>query len=304
MPDVVAVTGATGFIGKHILASLIASGLRVRALSRQNRPSNSEIQWITGDLADQKALNDLVKGADIVIHCAGLVRGNNYEVFEQTNVTGTENLIQALHDQNLVPKLILISSLAAREPNLSWYARSKAKAEQVLIRSAQNINWTILRPTAVYGPADKELAPLFKATKSGILPIIGSAESKFGLIYVEDLVQAILLCISSTNVSGKTYELDDGTTGGYDPYIIKQIAEQVWGHKVRIISVPVLLISIIARMNLVLSQYLHYLPMLTPGKVRELNHHDWVCNIGRFVNDTGWRPKTLLKDGLEKAILS
>ncbi len=304
MPDVVAVTGATGFIGTHLVTALTGMGYHVKALSRQYRARIEGTEWIKGDLADKAALIHLVKNVDVVIHCAGLVRGNSYGVFKDANVEGTKNLVHAIEQQGHAPRLIFISSLAAREPHLSWYAKSKYQAEQVFASASGQLNWSIIRPTAVYGPGDKELSPLFKATKAGILPITGNAESKFGLIYVADLVQAIILCITSPNVIKKIYELDDGTPGGYDRYKIKQIAEQVWGHKVRIIPAPILLMKGIAKINLFLSEMFNYLPMLTPGKVRELNHHDWVCNNVHFIEDTGWRPKTRLKEGLEKAILS
>ncbi len=304
MPDVVAVTGATGFIGNHIIAALTGAGCHVKALSRNQRPSTEFVEWITGDLEDRQALAKLVNGTDVVIHCAGLVRGNSYEVFARTNVTGTENLIDIVEQQERAPRFVLISSLAAREPHLSWYAMSKYQAEQVLATRKSRLNWSIIRPTAVYGPGDKELTPLFKATKLGLLPITGAADSKFGLIYVTDLANAIFLCCTSLNVNRKIYELDDGTPGGYDREKIKELAEQIWGHKVRIISAPTALVNGIARINLLLSGVFGYLPMLIPGKVRELNHHDWVCNNAHFVKDTGWQPKTLLKEGLEKAILS
>ncbi|NNE38330.1 MAG: NAD(P)-dependent oxidoreductase [Gammaproteobacteria bacterium] len=304
MTGVVAVTGATGFIGNHLVTTLTGMGYHVKALSRKYRDRAVDAECIKVDLADNAALAQLVSDTDTVIHCAGMVRGNGYKVFEDANVTGTANLIRAIDDQDKTPRLIFISSLAAREPHLSWYAMSKYQAEQLLVSANDHLDWSIIRPTAVYGPGDKELSPLFKATKFGLLPITGSADSRLGLIYVEDLVQAIILCIKSPDVTRKVYELDDGTPGGYDRYKIKKIAEQVWGHKVRIISAPILLAKGIAQINLFLSGILNYLPMLTPGKVRELNHHDWVCNIVHFVNDTGWQPKTLLKDGLEKAILS
>lgn len=304
MSDVVAVTGATGFIGHHLVNVLARNNFKIKALTRKPQSTIGTIEWISGDLLNPDSLDELVRDADFIIHCAGQVRGNNYQGFESANVAGTENLIHAIEKQNQYPRFLMISSLAAREAHLSWYAKSKYQGEQALVRSSGKFKWSILRPTAVYGPGDKELMPLFKATKKGLLPMIGTPESRFGLIYVEDLVEAIQCWIGSESADGKIYELDDGSPGGYDQYKLKEIASQVWGNKVRIISVPVMLVNGIANVNLHLSRILDYLPMLTPGKVRELTHHDWVCTNSYFTDDTGWLPKTMLKDGLEKAILS
>jgi len=304
MSDVVAVTGATGFIGRHLLDSLTHNNFKIKALTRKPQTTIGTIEWITGDLLNTDSLEELVRDADFIIHCAGQVRGNNYPGFETTNVVGTENLIQVIEKQNQSPRFLMISSLAAREPHLSWYAKSKYQSEQVLVKSRGNFKWSILRPTAVYGPGDKELMPLFKATTKGLLPMINTPESKFGLIYVDDLILAINNWIESKNVDGKIYELDDGSPGGYDQFKLKKIASHVWGKKVRIIPIPVMLVNGIANINLHLSRILDYLPMLTPGKVRELTHHDWVSTNSHFTDDTGWQPKTMLKDGLEKAILS
>ena len=168
----VAVTGATGFIGHVLVQSLIKDGWKVRALTRTPRVNDESTQWIPGDLDDPIALQSLVKGVSAVVHCAGLVRGSSLKEFTHTNVEGTSNLVRISVQQNPPPRFLLISSLAAREPNLSWYANSKYMAEQLVADSSGVMPWTVFRPTAVYGPGDKELSPLFRATRYGILPMI------------------------------------------------------------------------------------------------------------------------------------
>jgi nucleoside-diphosphate-sugar epimerase len=303
MPGVVAVTGATGFIGQALVQALLKNKWKVRALARQTQTEINGLQWVIGDLENKKSLTDLVANVDVIIHCAGQVRGNTFSRFLKTNAHGTENLLNAASLQNKHPRLLLISSLAAREPELSWYAQSKFQGEQVLKSLGNELDWTIIRPTAVYGPGDKELSPLFKLTKIGLLPMTGASSSKFGLIYIDDLVQAICDCVSSDLSHHKTYELDDGTSGGYDSYRIKTIACQVWGHPVYIVRVPLFLIQCLANINLVLSRIFNYLPMLTPGKVRELKHHDWVCDNRPIIEDTGWQPTVSLHEGLSKTVL-
>ena len=125
MPESVAVTGATGFIGGALVRALIKEGWNVRALTRRPRPDDESMQWIEGDLDNPDALRNLVKDVSAVVHCAGQVRGKSLEDFVHTNVEGTANLVRASMQQNLPPRFLFISSLAARQPELSWYATSK-----------------------------------------------------------------------------------------------------------------------------------------------------------------------------------
>jgi nucleoside-diphosphate-sugar epimerase len=302
MPGVVAVTGATGFIGQRIVQALLGNNWQVRALTRTPQQDMVNLQWVIGDLENKIALNELVDGVDVIVHCAGQVRGNYLKQFIQTNVKGTENLIKTTLLQNKQPRFLLISSLAAREPELSWYARSKYQGEQILISLAKELKWSIFRPTAVYGPGDRELSPLLHLTKIRLLPMSGRPDSKFGLIYVDDLVQATIDWINTDVTYQKIYELDDGTRGGYDRYSLKTISSEVWGHPVFIVSVPALLIQCLSHINLAISRIFNYLPMLTPGKVRELMHHDWVCDNHSLIEDTAWHPKIQLDKGLGKSV--
>jgi len=303
MSAIVAVTGATGFIGRNLIEKLVKDGRQVRALTRNTRPDTENVRWITGTLDDTVALNRLVSGAGAVIHCAGRVRGRSLQDFLDTNLDGTANMVRAAVLQDPQPRFLLISSLAAREPGLSWYAESKQHAEQYLIGHAGSMRWTIYRPTAVYGPGDKELAPLLKATRLGILPLTGSQSARFGLIYVADLVAAITAWLDLENVIQGVYELDDGTPGGYDHERVKVIASQVWKHPVYSLPVPVAMIQLIATINLCLARLLNYSPMLTPGKVRELRHPDWVCDISRLTAILGWKPSQRLQDTLKQTVI-
>ena len=302
MSACVAVTGATGFIGKNLIQRLAGAGWTVRALTRTTKPDSKNLHWITGTLEDTAALNDLVTTADYIIHCAGRVRGSSSAEFLKTNRDGTANLLAAVQQSAPDARFLLVSSLAAREPHLSWYANSKFQAEQYLSSHAGRIRWTIFRPTAVYGPGDREMAPLFRATRLGLLPLTGSRDARFGLIYVDDLVEAILSWMKASGPVTGIYELDDGTPGGYDHEAVKRIASQVWKRSVRSLPVPVSMIRAVARVNLALAGLLHYSPMLTPGKVRELQHPDWVCDTDKLMKVTDWRPTKRLQDALPMAL--
>lgn len=309
MHQVVAVTGATGFIGQNLLDALIQDGWSVKALVRKrpSRGNHENIKWFLGDLDNRAALLELVAGASAVIHCAGTVRGNSPEAFYHVNAIGTENLLQAVASVNLNPRFLLISSLAAREPALSWYAESKSKAEQITLHHVYDtgIPYAIFRPSAVYGPGDKELLPVFQASRYGIVPIIGNSENRFGLLHVSDLVKLICYWLNNKNFTNGIYEIDDATPGGYSYQAVAEIAQQIFHRPVKCIKLPGKLIHLIASMNLWLSKLLNYSPMLTPGKFRELQHPNWVCDMNVFKQKgINWFPHTSLREALPYLIKS
>lgn len=304
MSKIVAVTGATGFIGNVLIQKLIQSGWVVRALTRTNRSSNSEfIQWIRGDLDDLTALHHLVDDVAFVIHCAATVRGSSFQEFAHINIDGTKNVLHAITGQKQSPRFLLISSLAARQPELSWYARSKYLSEQKLIEYSEQLQWAIFRPTAVYGPGDKELKPLFQAMHRGLFPAFGKINNRFGLIHVYDLVAAIQAWLASDKAISGIFELDDGLPGGYSYQSLAALAQQTWKHPVHCVAIPDLLIRSIALSNLWFARLFHYSPMLTPGKVNELQHHDWVCDNTPLIHALpAWQPGIHLQDVLSEVI--
>ena len=176
MEYVIALTGATGFIGNRIARRLVADGCKLQALTRttsdRSRLSGLNIHWVEGALEDLDSLKRLVNGVDAVIHCAGAVRGATQAHFDRLNVDGAARLVQAVSEQHPVPRFLLISSLAAREPEISPYASSKRQGEVVLAAKSGQIPWTVLRPPAVYGPGDREMLPLMQWMLRGIAFIL------------------------------------------------------------------------------------------------------------------------------------
>jgi nucleoside-diphosphate-sugar epimerase len=131
----------------------------------------------------------------------------------------------------------------------------------------------------------------------------GSGTARFGLLHVDDLVAAMLSWLDSKTPPPGVYELDDGTPGGYDLRAVATIASQVWKRRVYTLTIPAPLFRLLAGINLELSRLFRYSPMLTPGKVRELLHHDWVCDNLPLTRALGWRPTRRLLDALPTAVL-
>jgi nucleoside-diphosphate-sugar epimerase len=200
---IVAVTGATGFIGRHLVASLAARGIIVRAIVRPGSPSEppGAVTLVSAPL-EEAALADAFAGADAVVHLAGVVSALSPAVFSAVNVAGTRAVAEAA--RRVSAHLVHISSLAAAGPAPSWaprweddpttpltpYGRSKLEGERI-VQTTAGLSWTILRPGVVYGPGDRAMLPLFRLASRGVLPLVGRRDAGYTFIHVHDMVYTI-----------------------------------------------------------------------------------------------------------------
>lgn len=299
MNKTVAVTGGTGFIGKHIIDNLLSHGWNVRALTRTRRHDpRSNITWISGKLEDPNSLAKFIDGAHYVVHCAGQVRGHNEDIFTQCNVTGSLHVMQAAKENGKCERFLFISSLAARHPELSWYANSKHIAEQLLTDMASGISLGIFRPTAVYGPGDKELSPLFSWMLRGFLLRLSSFETRLSLLHVSDLAEAVSQWLMVEDPQTHPYELCDGISEGYDWKRIREIGAAVRNGSVQLIGVPLPLLKFIASISPLASSLVGKEPMLTRSKIRELTHLDWSASNKTLSEHINWSPRIDLEYAL------
>lgn len=297
----IAVSGASGFIGRALVSKLLAQDYAVRAMTRRDtvatelRAEGATV--IRGGLGDAETLSELVDGADAVIHCAGATRGACYADFEAPNVAGTRALLTALSGTSI--PLLAISSLAAARPELSNYARSKDAMERVLAAETER-TVTVLRPPPVYGPGDRQLAPLFAALAWGIAPIPVAPSARVSLLYVDDLVSAILAWLADDARVAGTFDLHDGTPGGYSWEDIVATVEWARGARIRRIRLPGRGLDASAWLSQSLGRVLGFAPMLTPGKLRELRHPDWVCDNHDLCRALDWQPAVDLAAGFAR----
>ncbi len=220
--------------------------------------------------------------------------------FELINSEGVARLVKAATEQCPPPRFLLISSLAAREPNLSHYASSKRKGEEALAAISDKLAWSVFRPSAVYGPGDRELLPLFEWMSKGIAPIIGSDENRFSLLHVRDLAEAIISWLHHRTRPRGLYELHDGHAGGYSWKEVIHIVSQINRKPIRSVKIPVFFLRFLASLNLTAARVFGSAPMLTPGKIRELIHANWVADNTALMRDTKWAPKVALEEGLRQ----
>jgi 2-alkyl-3-oxoalkanoate reductase len=164
--------------------------------------------------------------------------------------------------------------------------------------------WSALRPPAVYGPGDREMRPLFQAMQRGIAPVLGRPEARFSLLYVEDLAGAVGHIVDRPRWETGTFEIHDGRAGGYSWREVIDTFARVAGRPVRPLRIPAALLKVAAAANQALARLMGYRPMLTPGKIRELTHPDWVCHDAPLRKATEWRPSVVLEDGLRFTLAS
>jgi nucleoside-diphosphate-sugar epimerase len=267
----IAITGGTGFLGKHVVAQLIAAGHKVRSLQRKATAPVENLVQISGDLFSQTALDQLCSGADVVLHMAGAISAVSSQAFFDTNAQGTANVVQAAESQS-VQRLIYVSTLAARQPQISAYAASKERGEQYVLKA--KCETLILRPAAVFGEGDLATLPLLKALMSAIAIIPGRRDARFSMIHVSDLA-AICEQAVSNNVTGLR-EIDDGA-GGYGwPDLIGEV-QQLYDCPKHVFYLPCFLAFGIGAAGDCWARLTGRPQMISLAKMRELYFPNWVA---------------------------
>jgi len=224
---------------------------------------------VVGDLGNEAALARLCKGADVVIHNAGLVKARNRAAFDAVNVEGARRVALAAAK---APHVIFVSSLTAREPHLSHYSASKRAGEQAMAELLGE-RLTIARPCAIYGPGDRELLPVFQAAAvSPVLPLL-SGTARVAMIHVEDAARQIS-ALAAARPSGRPVVLCDARLDGYSWRELMAAAARACDRTPRFAPVPKALIHVIGITN-DFTLLLGATPMLTSAKARELLHPDW-----------------------------
>jgi nucleoside-diphosphate-sugar epimerase len=308
------VTGGTGFIGSHLTEALLRKGVQVRCLLRKT----SDLKWLKGlplefvhgDCNDKASLEKAVRGVDWVFHLAGVTKAIKEETYFEVNGLGSENLIHACLENNpRLQKFIYISSQAAAGPSrngcnkreidtcepVSFYGRSKRVGEESVLAHAQEIPVLILRPSAVYGPRDKDLFALFRCLSRRIKLCPVDPDQHFSLCYVEDIVRGILLAVETRTKSGEILFLSDG-----NDYRMKEIGDvvaQAMGIRAFPIPVPKRMLLGIARFSEYLSKVVGRPLLLNKDKAEEMIQKNWVCDITNAKALLGFEPRVSLSEG-------
>lgn len=280
---IVALTGSTGFVGQALLDAAARQGIEMRALTRRPQESRDGVSWVEGSLADPGSLEALCSGANAIIHVAALTNAVDIDDFARANVDGTCTVLDAATTAGC-SRFVFVSSLSAREPGLSFYGQSKARAEAFVETSG--LDWTTVRPPAVYGPRDKDMFELFRAAKYGIVPV--PPRGRTSLIHVDDLAECLLSLAPEGMASGATLEPDDGREGGYEHGEMARMIGEAVGKRVFAPHLPANLLKLAARGDRL---FRGDRAKLTPDRVGYMIHPDWVCHPDRAVPEAIWKPR-------------
>jgi len=274
--SLIAVTGATGFVGGHLIDALLEAGWSVRALTRRPQPPREGVEWIPGALEQRESLDRLVEGVDAVIHAAALIKALSATDFQRANAGGTAALADAVLRAGRDARMVYISSLAARQPHLSAYAASKRAGEEALAVSLPEAQWTIVRAPAVYGPGDAEILKLLAAARRGTLPAPGSPDNRVSLIYGPDLARILAATTADAATTGVTLEPDDGAPRGYSYAELAEHLAETLNRPVTAKRLPATALLTAGGISGSWAQLTRRPAILTIGKARELLHPDWV----------------------------
>ena len=285
-----AITGGTGFVGSRLLEVAVEQGHQISALTRRLQQPRPNIAWVQGSIEDRTALDRLAAGADAIIHVAGVISGRRESDFDPCNVEGTRAMLAAAQATG-AKRFVHVSSLAAREPELSLYGGSKARSEQIVAGSS--LDYAIVRPPAVYGPGDKETLELFKMASFGLVMLPPSG--RLSLIHVDDLVGLLLRLAAPDTPPNLIIEPDDGRPGGWSHKEFAHALGEAVGKNVRTFSVPRTLLRLAARAD---ESVRRGKAKLTRDRASYFSHPDWVADPRRAAPAALWRPHIATPFGL------
>lgn len=304
------VTGATGFIGSHLTEALIRRGYDVTCLIRESSNTrwieHLDIEYIFCDLADTDMYADALPKFDSVFHVAGLTKASSEKDFFTANAENTNKLLRALDAHNTrLTRFVFLSSLAAVGPSsngtplredsiplpVSSYGKSKLEGEKAVLAYRDIMPVTILRPPAVYGPRDTDFYVLFRSLKRGIFPYWGKCY--YSLLYVDDLIQGIILSAEKREAEGEIFFLSDGKSYTNDD-IAREIS-RILNKKPLKLRLPRSLMPFLASMV----QKIDKKGIINTDRIQDFRFSHWTCDFSKAKAVLGFTPRLTLQEGMQ-----
>ncbi len=304
------VTGATGFIGSYLAEALLKRGYEVTCIARSTSNlrwiEHLDLQYISCDLADIDSCAGQVRDFDYIFHLAGRTKATTEREFFSANAVCTDKLARIAAERNPgLRRFVYISSLAAAGPSndgvplkedcepkpVSFYGKSKLEGERAVLGYRGDMPVTVLRPSAVYGPRDADFLVMFRMVKRGVFPYWG--EGLYSMLYVEDLVHAIILSAEKKEAENKTFFLSDEmvyTSGD----IVGAISAALETKPLKI-RLPLSLVPFVACVG----EKINKKSIINSDKARELRFSNWTCDVGKARSELGFSSKTTLMEGVK-----
>jgi nucleoside-diphosphate-sugar epimerase len=313
----VLVTGANGFVGSHLTEALLARGYRVRCMVRRTSDltfiQHLPVEWAYADLCDAESLHAACQEADIVCHCAALTGALDQETFLRVNAQGTEALAQAAMTANPnLHRFLYISSQSAAGPcngaddyrdesrppqPLNWYSKSKLAGEQALLSMGDRLPLTIIRPSAVFGPRDRDFFAYYALVKWHLQLQLGRADRCYSFIYVRDLVELIVLALENGTALGQTY-FGAGPTHTYAE--LSETIAQAMGKRVLRITLPEAILTPIALGAKVQERLTGRPALLNEQRVRDVREPYWLCSGEKARRELGFEARYTLETAIQE----
>jgi dihydroflavonol-4-reductase len=305
------VTGATGFVGSHLVEALRRGGIEVTALARSPKRvaelSAQGMRVVHGDLHATASLDDAVSGQDVIYHVAGVVAARSEAEFLWANRDGTRNVLSAAVRQGR-PRFVLVSSLAAGGPAtrgaplngsepprpVTAYGRSKLAAEEVV--RASGLPWSIVRPPIVYGPRDREVLKVFRLARLGVAPVFGDGSQELSAIHAGDLAAALIAAGKSTATLGRTYNACHPEV--FTSAELGRAIGATMGRSVGTLRIPPVLGRFLLTLTETSARLTGQTTILTTDKAHEFFQPAWTGDPTPLIRDSGWRPRYDLRTGL------
>ncbi|MDQ3021237.1 MAG: NAD-dependent epimerase/dehydratase family protein [Bacteroidota bacterium] len=313
------VTGATGFVGSHLVDKLLKKNYEVYCLKRKTSSTKwldgKNIKYVEGDLFSNEALEEAIKEMDYVFHVAGVVKAKTKEGFYHGNYESTKNLLEITYKVNPnIRKFIFISSLAACGPAktekpvdedtvpdpITTYGVTKLKAEEEVQKYKDKFPVTIIRPPAVYGPRDTEILIYFKTFSRGLNSVIGFDAKYLSLVYVEDLADGIMLAAEKDISSGKKYFMCFDKAYDWDE--IGSLTSKLLGKKAIKIRLPHSVVYSFGYLAELFSTFSSKPATLNREKCKDITQLRWICSNEKAKKELGFEPKYTLEESFKKTI--
>ncbi len=321
MSEKVLVTGSTGFIGKRVVDRLRREGVAVRVLLRPESgvaEPVAGIETVRAGYGDAAGLEHAVAGVDRIIHLAGVTRAPDEAGFLAGNVQPVESLLRAVRSVNpSLRRFLLVSSQAAAGPAaspergvresdpprpVSVYGRSKLLGEEAAVRHAGPVPVTIVRPSAVYGPGDRDILEVFRMLQKGVLVSAGSGRrQRFSMIHVDDLVDGMLVAMRAEAAGGQTYFLASPRPFAWDDVIEAARPALGFGRLLRI-DIPVPLVFGLGTLLGAVARMTGRPTLINRDKASELTQPYWVCSVAKAAGDLGFSASIPLGEGIPSTL--
>lgn len=313
------VTGASGFIGSHLVDILLEKGYKIKCLVRKSSNlkwlEGKNVEYIYGDMFSADVLPDALKDVEYVYHVAGVTFAKKKETFYRGNVEATGSILEiCLKAKPDLKKFVHVSSQACVGPSfdgkpidetrdyhpLTTYGKSKADAERLVISYFDKLKCTIVRPPAVYGPRDYAIFEYFKSMNKGLQPLIGFDNKMISLIHARDLVKGFVLAGESEKSASKIYFISSEKF--YNWRSVGEMTQKLLGRKTLKIVIPHFAVKTTAFFSQVFGTFSSKPVILNREKARELVQAYWICSADKAKRDFGFKEDLTLEEGFKDTI--